>query len=141
LEFEFQDEEGTGLGPTLEYYSLVAQELKNPSNNLWRKTDSNQLFPTPIDPYDLKFPDPNKPKRREAPQDKRRDFEKFQHVFRCAGILLARSILDDRITDIPFHPVFWNLILDRVIIFDIHYSSSRSSWKTYAKLMIRSEKP
>jgi len=30
LEFEFDDEEGTGLGPTLEYYSLVSNEMRNP---------------------------------------------------------------------------------------------------------------
>ena len=29
LEVEYKDEIGTGLGPTLEYYFLVAQELKN----------------------------------------------------------------------------------------------------------------
>ena len=27
LEFEFYDEEGSGLGPTLEYYQLIATEL------------------------------------------------------------------------------------------------------------------
>jgi hypothetical protein len=28
LEVEYKDEIGTGLGPTLEYYYLVAQEIK-----------------------------------------------------------------------------------------------------------------
>jgi hypothetical protein len=29
LEFEFQGEEGTGLGPTLEFYDNIADEFKN----------------------------------------------------------------------------------------------------------------
>lgn len=114
LEFEFQDEEGTGLGPTLEYYAIVAEEFKNPVHNLWRKTDTNMLFPSPIDPFDLRYPDPSKPKRRQAAPDKRRDFEKFQLLFRCLGTLIARAILDERVVDLPFHSLFWDLVLDRV---------------------------
>lgn len=116
LEFEFMNEEGTGLGPTLEYYSIIAAELKNPAHNLWRKTDNNMLFPSPIDPADLKYPDPSKPKRQKAAPEKRRDFEKFQLLFRCAGTLVARAILDERVVDLPFHPLFWDLVLDRVSI-------------------------
>ena len=114
LEFEFQDEEGTGIGPTLEYYSVVAGELKNPVHNLWRRTDSNLLFPSPIDPADLRYPDPDRAKKRQAAPEKRRDFEKLQLIFRCAGTLVARAILDERVVDLPFHPLFWNLVLDRV---------------------------
>jgi E3 ubiquitin-protein ligase TRIP12 len=115
LEFEFENEEGTGLGPTLEYYAIVSQEMKNPVHNLWRKTDNNMMFPSPIDSYDLKYPDPNKPKRRQSPPELRRDFEKFQLIFRCTGTFLARSILDDRIVDFPLHPVFWDLVLERPV--------------------------
>lgn len=28
IEFEFKEEIGTGLGPTLEFYALLAEELK-----------------------------------------------------------------------------------------------------------------
>ena len=31
LQFEFEGEEGTGLGPTLEFYSLVAAALQEKS--------------------------------------------------------------------------------------------------------------
>ena len=120
LEFEFENEEGTGLGPTLEYYSIVSQEMKNPIHNLWRATDDNMLFPSPIDPYDLKYPDPNKPKRRQAAPENRRDFEKFQLIFRCTGAFLARAILDERIVDFPLHPVFWDIVLERVRLLFIY---------------------
>jgi hypothetical protein len=55
LEFEFQGEEGTGLGPTLEFYDNIAEEFKNWSItnsegstfHMWRLTGDNHLFPGP----------------------------------------------------------------------------------------------
>ena len=35
LEIEYTNEEGTGLGPTLEFYALVAAELQRKSLALW----------------------------------------------------------------------------------------------------------
>lgn len=35
LEIEFKGEEGTGLGPTLEFYALVAAELQKSSLGMW----------------------------------------------------------------------------------------------------------
>lgn len=35
LQIEFIGEEGTGLGPTLEFYALIAAELQRKSLGLW----------------------------------------------------------------------------------------------------------
>ena len=35
LEVEFLDEEGTGLGPTLEFFALVAAELQRKDHGMW----------------------------------------------------------------------------------------------------------
>ena len=35
FQIEFKDEEGTGLGPTLEFYALVAAELQKKSLGIW----------------------------------------------------------------------------------------------------------
>jgi len=35
LEVVFKDEEGTGLGPTLEFYSILGDELRS-DKTLWR---------------------------------------------------------------------------------------------------------
>jgi E3 ubiquitin-protein ligase HECTD1 len=35
LEIEFQSEDGTGLGPTLEFYALVAAELQRKDLCMW----------------------------------------------------------------------------------------------------------
>lgn len=39
LEIEFLGEEGTGLGPTLEFYALVAAELQKSSIGMWNFDD------------------------------------------------------------------------------------------------------
>ena len=36
LEAQYQDEVGTGLGPTLEFYALVSRELQRSDLDLWR---------------------------------------------------------------------------------------------------------
>ena len=48
IEFEFKDEEGTGMGPTLEFYSLMSQDLKTKRADLWRNLADNTLFPAPL---------------------------------------------------------------------------------------------
>ncbi|KAK4336816.1 hypothetical protein RND71_043695 [Anisodus tanguticus] len=40
LEVEFKDEEGTGLGPTLEFYALVAAELQRKDLKMWLCDDN-----------------------------------------------------------------------------------------------------
>ena len=39
LEIEFQGEEGTGLGPSLEFYALVAAELQKKELGMWLSDD------------------------------------------------------------------------------------------------------
>lgn len=58
LEIEYFDEIGTGLGPTLEFFSLVSRELCRRSLGIWRDEDESKegdyvyhpkgLFPAPI---------------------------------------------------------------------------------------------
>ena len=63
LEVEYFEEVGTGLGPTLEFYSLVSKEFARKDLKLWRDSDvsgpsiyvnhPNGLFPAPINPEDI----------------------------------------------------------------------------------------
>ena len=41
LEIAFSDEEGTGLGPTLEFYALVAAEFQRKSLGMWLCDDED----------------------------------------------------------------------------------------------------
>ena len=58
LEVEYFDEIGTGLGPTLEFYSLASKEFARRSLNMWRDEDESKegtyvhhpkgLYPAPV---------------------------------------------------------------------------------------------
>lgn len=47
LEVEFAGEEGTGLGPTLEFYALVAGELQRKNLGMWlcQDDDAKEIHP------------------------------------------------------------------------------------------------
>ena len=45
LEVEFLEEEGTGLGPTLEFFALVAAELQRTDLELWLQDDTTTRPP------------------------------------------------------------------------------------------------
>lgn len=63
LEVEYFEEVGTGLGPTLEFYSLVSREFARRDLKIWRDADALQpgpyvhhpagLFPAPLSPEDM----------------------------------------------------------------------------------------
>ncbi|KAG5437641.1 hypothetical protein PCANB_000678 [Pneumocystis canis] len=95
LEIEYFDEVGTGLGPTLEFYSTASHEFTRKSLGLWRDDDlsgndfvfsPNGLFPAPLDG-----------------QPKNSDDEKVM------GKFIARSLLDSRIVDISINPMFFRI--------------------------------
>lgn len=97
IEFEYTNETGTGLGPTLEFYSLCIEKLRE-KKNLWYKTTDKSLFPAPINDGYL-------------------NYEENKKMFNLLGYLIARALYDDRIVDIPLSKLFWNLVLDRPINF------------------------
>ena len=58
LEMEYEDEVGTGLGPTLEFYANTSKEFARRKLHMWRENDAidgdeflhvpNGLFPAPL---------------------------------------------------------------------------------------------
>ena len=101
LEFRFDEEVGTGLGPTLEYYSLIGKYIKE-NSRLWKQTSDNSLYPKPLNLKLLK----NKEKRK---------IEKF---FELVGTIIARSLMDERLIDLPISVVFWKLVFSETAILD-----------------------
>ncbi|CAK6980078.1 E3 ubiquitin-protein ligase HECTD1 isoform X5 [Scomber scombrus] len=116
LEVEFQGEEGTGLGPTLEFYALVAAEFQRTSLGIWlcdddfpddesRQVDlggglkppgfyvqrSCGLFPAPF------------------PQDSE-ELERITKLFHFLGVFLAKCIQDNRLVDLPVSQPFFKLL-------------------------------
>jgi E3 ubiquitin-protein ligase TRIP12 len=103
LEVEYFEEVGTGLGPTLEFYSTVSKEFSKKKIKLWRENDAAEkdeyafgkggLFPAPMSDESAKT---------EASK-------KLLHFFKMLGKFVARSMLDSRIIDISFSSTFFKL--------------------------------
>ncbi|KAI0091468.1 hypothetical protein BDY19DRAFT_983799 [Irpex rosettiformis] len=105
LEVEYFEEVGTGLGPTLEFYSLVSKEFARRDLKIWRDTDTTYPGPYVFHPLGL-FPSPI------APEDIARDGgQKRTHIFRVIGQFVAKAMLDSRIIDLHVNKIFLKLVL------------------------------
>ncbi|KAF1850077.1 uncharacterized protein K460DRAFT_272848 [Cucurbitaria berberidis CBS 394.84] len=103
LEVEYFEEVGTGLGPTLEFYSTVSKEFSKKKLKLWRENDSNDkdeyafgkggLYPAPM----------------SVDEAKTENGEKKLELFKVLGKFVARSMLDSRIIDVSFNPTFFRI--------------------------------
>lgn len=104
LEIEYQNEEGTGLGPTLEFYSKMSKSFSSNELDLWRNDTTkdsgyveNLLFPKPARMiYNTRIQ-----------QD---TLDKKMQLFNTLGTLLARSILENRILDFRFNATFFEMM-------------------------------
>ncbi|RNF13655.1 E3 ubiquitin-protein ligase TRIP12 [Trypanosoma conorhini] len=111
LEFEYYNENGSGSGPTMEFYSLVSDELREMKLRLWRRTDE-----TPDEKY-------YNPKTgvypRPLPPDSP-EIDRVEPFFLLLGRFLARALLDKRIVSIPLSPVLLKLLRgDECGIYDL----------------------
>lgn len=109
LEVEYFEEVGTGLGPTLEFYSTVSKEFAKKQLKLWRENDTD-----PNDQYAFGksglFPAPMSQEDKETEKGK-----KILHAFKMLGMFVARSMLDSRIIDINFSSTFFKLDEDSTL--------------------------
>ncbi|TBU40976.1 hypothetical protein BD309DRAFT_1082383 [Dichomitus squalens] len=105
LEVEYFEEVGTGLGPTLEFYSLVSKEFARRDLKIWRDADSSIPGPHVHHPLGL-FPAPI------SPDDIAKDgVQKRTHIIRVIGQFVAKAMLDSRIIDLSFNKIFLKLVL------------------------------
>ncbi|KYK60645.1 HECT-domain-containing protein [Drechmeria coniospora] len=103
LEVEYFEEVGTGLGPTLEFYATVSKEFSKKKLKLWREVDSlgndefvsgqSGLFPRPLSQEALATA----------------NGERILQMFKMLGKFVARSMIDSRIIDIHFNPIFFRI--------------------------------
>jgi hypothetical protein len=71
------------------------------------------------------------------PQDA---MEKVYDMFRLTGILIAKSISDDRLIDLPLSSVFWDLILGKKMnLFDLE-RLDKDQFKVFSELQIVANK-
>ncbi|KAF9563919.1 hypothetical protein CPC08DRAFT_632025 [Agrocybe pediades] len=134
LEVEYFEEVGTGLGPTLEFYSLVSKEFARKDLKLWRDADSsgpgpyvshpNGLYPAPISLEDM---------ANDGGQ-------KRTHILRVIGQFVAKAMLDSRIIDLSFNKIFLKLVLGEEVpltiatlkLVDPHLASSLAQIQSIA---------
>ncbi|ESQ40197.1 hypothetical protein EUTSA_v10012430mg [Eutrema salsugineum] len=118
VEVEYNEEVGTGLGPTLEFYTLVSRAFQNPDLGMWRSTRSfvgkssedpgalgyaSGLFPRPWSGTSAAFPG-------------------VLQKFVLLGTVVAKALQDGRVLDLPFSKAFYKLILGQELSsFDIHF--------------------
>lgn len=133
LEVEYFGEVGTGLGPTLEFYTLLSRELQRADLRLWRShpDDSGMQIDGNADgltgkqhesesivesrnivqaPLGL-FPQPW-PLSASALEGSR--FFKVVEYFLLVGRAMAKALQDGRLLDLPLSTAFYKLLLGQV---------------------------
>ncbi|EPY23190.1 E3 ubiquitin-protein ligase TRIP12 [Strigomonas culicis] len=110
-EFEFYKEEGSGLGPSREFYTLVAQELRARHLRLWRDAGEEESS-TYFTPRNGLYPRPNVPGSPEAGEQAR--------YFLLMGRFLSKALLDGHIASMCFSPILLKLLRgDTCGIYDV----------------------
>ncbi|KAK3805542.1 MAG: putative ubiquitin-protein ligase Ufd4 [Benniella sp.] len=107
LEVEYFEEVGTGLGPTLEFYSLVSKEFCKKSLKLWRDASSESSTEYVLAPYGL-YPRPMSHSKGHSDNE-----EYILKLFRSLGQFVAKALLDSRIIDVPLSMLFVSQMLGR----------------------------
>ncbi|CAN6659334.1 ubiquitin fusion degradation protein 4 [Trichomonascus vanleenenianus] len=110
LEIEFYDEAGTGLGPTLEFYSLVSKDFVKQKYRMWRAGDSTAQSEYIYNKQGL-FPAPLNEKQLKSEYGK-----KILSLFEALGTFVARALLDSRIIDLNLNPVFFRIAGSKVTV-------------------------
>ncbi|XP_057839619.1 E3 ubiquitin-protein ligase UPL3 [Cryptomeria japonica] len=113
LEIQYYNEVGSGLGPTLEFYTLISHELQRSKIGMWRTNAEESvqaslgLFPRPYSPH-----------------TESSDREKFHVIenFTLLGFLMAKALQDGRLLDLPLSRAFYKLLLGNDLdLYDIKY--------------------
>eukprot|EP01130_Rhizamoeba_saxonica_P018734 TRINITY_DN9483_c0_g1_i1.p1 TRINITY_DN9483_c0_g1~~TRINITY_DN9483_c0_g1_i1.p1 ORF type:complete len:1458 (-),score=344.31 TRINITY_DN9483_c0_g1_i1:125-4306(-) len=98
LEIEYFNEEGTGIGPTKEFFTLLSKEFQRDSLDMWiSEVDDEYVFTK----YGL------------YPKILFEDDEKTEDNFYNFGIFVSRALLDDRLIDVPLSVPFLKLLLGK----------------------------
>ncbi|KAG8933673.1 Ubiquitin fusion degradation protein 4 [Tulasnella sp. 418] len=109
LEVEYFDEVGTGLGPTLEFYSLVSKEFARRDIKLWHESghsDNSAYVSNPTGLYPAPFS-----KTENTSETIREGSKKKNDLFSLLGQFIAKALLDSRIIDIHLNKIFLKLVM------------------------------
>nr|CAG4710734.1 unnamed protein product [Naegleria fowleri] len=111
LEFEYENEAGIGLGPTLAYYDLISKQLQKKVNNLWMDESEEGEYVTSS--FGI-FPQLRQD-RLALPESKRK-------LFILVGSLIAKGLEDGRLLDmecnLPMLELLTNPVKDQLSLYD-----------------------
>ncbi|XP_075871051.1 E3 ubiquitin-protein ligase TRIP12 isoform X2 [Nelusetta ayraudi] len=121
LEIQYENEVGTGLGPTLEFYALVSQELQRADLGLWRGEEVTLANPKGSQEgtkymfstrglFAVPFGRTTKPAH----------VAKIKMKFRFLGKLMAKAIMDFRLLDLPLGLPFYKWMLRHELSISSH---------------------
>ncbi|XP_043712874.1 E3 ubiquitin-protein ligase UPL3-like [Telopea speciosissima] len=146
LEVEYFGEVGTGLGPTLEFYTLLSHDLQKASLGMWRSNSLSGKHTMEVDG------DSQKTSKTEETSDMKKlgldstvegrdlvqaplglfprpwpsnaeasngsQFSKVIEYFRLVGRVMAKALQDGRLLDLPLSTAFYKLVLGQEL--DLH---------------------
>eukprot|EP01080_Neovahlkampfia_damariscottae_P001758 gene1758-527_t len=108
LEYQYKDEVGVGLGPTIEFYSLVSKEFKKSKLNIWINDNDDEYVSNSFGLF---------PKIIDFKNEKELLFN--ENVFKFMGLFVARGIFDFKLLDLPFSNEFLKLVFkNKELVFD-----------------------
>ncbi|KAI3474020.1 hypothetical protein Pfo_028808 [Paulownia fortunei] len=115
LEVEYNEEVGTGLGPTLEFYTLVCHEDDCVSLNCTTvlEAENSGFLVSPLD----SSPGPWSPLLSTSSSTV---YSEVIKKFALLGQIVAKALQDGRVLDLPFSKAFYKLILGKELtLYDI----------------------
>ncbi|XP_065854953.1 E3 ubiquitin-protein ligase UPL4 [Euphorbia lathyris] len=122
IEVVYKEEVGSGLGPTLEFYTLVSQEFQKSGLGMWRE-DRSSFAATAEDSEILVssfglFPCPW-PSTVDTSNDGKQFSEVIEKFF-LLGKVVAKALQDGRVLDLSFSNAFFKLIIQQELnLYDI----------------------
>jgi E3 ubiquitin-protein ligase TRIP12 len=128
LEVEYFGEVGTGLGPTLEFYTLLSHDLQKVGLQMWRSGSDHmeidgdekkkkssegniardgELVQAPLGLFPRPWP-------ANADASEGSQLFKVIEYFRLLGRVVAKALQDGRLLDLPLSVAFYKLVLGQV---------------------------
>lgn len=90
LDIEYEEEPGTGIGPTVEFFTLVSEKIKNLP--IWRNMcEDSGLFPAPFTELQ----------------------DNWEELFEFVGKFIGKAIIDKRYIDFKLCPALWKLVFNQ----------------------------
>uniref|UniRef100_A0A8D8MAI1 E3 ubiquitin-protein ligase n=1 Tax=Cacopsylla melanoneura TaxID=428564 RepID=A0A8D8MAI1_9HEMI len=105
LEIQYENEVGTGLGPTLEFYALVSKELQRTDLELWHPGNEVEPGSSHVTTLHGLYPGPI------AKSTKLSHLVRLKSKFRFLGKFMAKAVMDSRMLDLPLCVTFYKWLL------------------------------